>query len=502
MTDRPVILCVDDEPLNLSLLEAILVPRGFDVVKAVNGRQALERVAERPVDLILLDVMMPLMNGFEFCRAMKGDQRLMNIPIVMITALDTREDRIRSIEAGAEDFISKPFDQEEVLARISMLLKMKSLNDRLAGAYAHITRLTAFGEELIHTFDPFHFDFMTKVDSIVNQIIRREDDTAGKPEAVLVRLLTGDSRHEWYHYTYNGLGLRRSPLTQELPVDFPVGLTTFSFNNSIGSGPEHQAIIRGLTALNLQVRNCVAHLGDSLSVFALNYGRDVGEYEAAILDSLVMQSLFFRSLSNQIRETEEGFAYTIHALARAAEANDEATGNHVIRVAEYSGLVAERLGMSEEFVREIRLKAQLHDVGKIHTAPNLLRKPGALSVGEVEEIRKHTIIGARIIGDHPRLRMARNIALTHHEKWDGSGYPHGLHGEQIPVEGRILAIADHYDALRNPRVYKTAFNHETTIRIITKGDGRTLPAHFDPAVLRVFVEMAARFREVYEELRN
>ena len=164
--------------------------------------------------------------------------------------------------------------------------------------------------------------------------------------------------------------------------------------------------------------------------------------------------------------------------------------------------MAERLGMSEEFVREIRLKAQLHDVGKIHTAPNLLRKPGALSVGEVEEIRKHTIFGARIIGDHPRLRMARNIALTHHEKWDGSGYPHGLHGEQIPVEGRILAIADHYDALRNPRVYKSAFNHETTIRIITKGDGRTLPAHFDPAVLRVFVEMAARFKEVYEELRN
>jgi response regulator RpfG family c-di-GMP phosphodiesterase len=493
---------VDDEPLNLSLLEAILVPRGYEVVKAVNGRQALERVAERPVDLILLDVMMPLMNGFEFCRTLKSDKRRTNIPVVMITALDTKEDRIRSIEAGAEDFISKPFDQEEVLARISMLLKMKSLNDRLADAYSHITRLTAFGEELIHTFDPFNFDFMTKVDSIVSQIIRREDDAAGKPEAVLVRLLSGDGRLEWHHYTCNGSGLQRSPLKRNLPAEFPGGITTFSFNSSIGNGPEHQAIIRGLAAFNLPVRNCVAHLSDSLSIFALNYGRDVGEYETAILDSLVMQSLFLRSLSHQIRETEEGFAYTIHALARAAEANDEATGNHVIRVAEYSGLVAERLGMTEEFVREIRLKAQLHDVGKIHTAPNLLKKPGELTVDEVEEIRKHTIFGARIIGDHPRLRMARNIALTHHEKWDGSGYPYGLRGEQIPVEGRILAVADQYDALRNPRVYKSSFDHETTCRIITEGDGRTLPVHFDPTVLRVFHVMAARFKEVYEELRN
>ena len=502
MTDRPVILCVDDEPLNLSLLEAILMPRGYEVVKAANGRQALDRVAERPVDLILLDVMMPLMNGFEFCRALKSDKRQMNIPVVMITALDTKEDRIRSIEAGAEDFISKPFDQDEVLARISMLLKMKSLNDRLADAYAHITRLTAFGEELIHTFDPFHFDFMTKVDSIVSQIIRREDDVAGKPEAVLVRLLSGDGRHEWYHYTYTGSALQRSPLKRNLPVEFPMGITTVTFNSSVGSGSEHQEIIRGLAAFNLPVRNCVAHLSDSLSVFALNYGRDVGEYEAAILDSLVMQSLFLRSLSHQIRETEEGFAYTIYALARAAEANDEATGNHVIRVAEYSGLVAERLGMSEEFVREIRLKAQLHDVGKIHTAPNLLRKPGGLSDDEVLEIRKHTTVGARIIGDHHRLRMARNIALTHHEKWDGSGYPYGLHGEQIPVEGRILAVADQYDALRNPRVYKSSFDHETTCRIITEGDGRTLPAHFDPSVLRVFREMSGRFEEVYEELKN
>jgi HD-GYP domain-containing protein (c-di-GMP phosphodiesterase class II) len=113
-------------------------------------------------------------------------------------------------------------------------------------------------------------------------------------------------------------------------------------------------------------------------------------------------------------------------------------------------------------------------------------------------MQKHTLYGAKILGDHPRLRMAKNVALTHHEKWDGSGYPFGLKGEAIPLEGRIIGVADQYDALRSKRLYKPAFDHETTCKILLEGWERTSPSHFDPAVLRAFKAIAERFAEIYE----
>ena len=132
---KPRILCVDDEPLNLSLLEAMLIPRGYDVVTAVNGPEALEKIRTEQIDICLLDVMMPEMDGFEVCRRIKSDEERGNIPVVMITAFDDRKNRIQGIEAGAEDFISKPFDSAEVLARIKMLLHVKSLNEELQNAH-------------------------------------------------------------------------------------------------------------------------------------------------------------------------------------------------------------------------------------------------------------------------------------------------------------------------------------------------------------------------------
>ncbi|MBI4746002.1 MAG: HD-GYP domain-containing protein [Deltaproteobacteria bacterium] len=202
------------------------------------------------------------------------------------------------------------------------------------------------------------------------------------------------------------------------------------------------------------------------------------------------------------KQINDAFIYAINAIARAAEANDEDTGNHTLRVGMYCAVLAKKMGMSDKFVEDMRQEAPLHDIGKTHIHPDILRKPGKLTDEEWKIMKTHPYQGAKIIGDNPRLMLAKSIAYTHHERWDGSGYPQGLIGGQIPMEGRILSIADQYDALRNLRPYKPAFDHTITCRIILEGDGRTMPHHFDPQLLRAFRETVSQFEETYERLKG
>ena len=326
MKRSPRILCVDDEDFNLDLLEALLRPHGYETLTALNGREALAVLAAKPVDLVLLDINMPVMNGHELCKKIKSDPQLSHIPVIMITSLDSKENKMKGMEAGAEEFLSKPFDQAEMLLREGNILRS-------------------------------------------------------------------------------------------------------------------------------------------------------AEYENA-------------------------FEYLILALARAAEANDIDTGNHILRVGEYAALVARELGQSEKFIELIRSQATLHDVGKVHIPSHILKKPGRLTEQEMDEMRQHTSFGAMIIGDHPHLEFGRRIALCHHERWDGTGYPKGLKGEEIPLEARIVSICDCYDALRNSRVYKPNYDHEGALGIITKGDDRMKPEHFDPKVLAAFLKLAPVFDELYLKMND
>ncbi|MGI2112431.1 HD domain-containing phosphohydrolase [Shewanella frigidimarina] len=337
MQENPVILVVDDNPQNIELMQAYLEPKGYKIVTATGGQEALDILANHPIDLILLDIMMPGMNGFEVTRRVRQNETLKLLPIVLITALRETKERVKGIDAGCDDFITKPVDKNELLSRVKSLLKIKDYNDLRAN----------YNKQL-------------------------EADVAERTE-----------------------DLRQA------------------------------------------------------------------------LESLKAASL-----------------ETIHRLTMASEYKDEETGAHIQRMSLYSEVVARSVGLDEHTVENILFSASMHDLGKISTPDHILLKPGKLDAAEWEIMKQHTVVGANILkGSNSELiKMGEVIARSHHEKWDGSGYPEGLKGNDIPIAARIVAIADVFDALSSTRPYKKPFSEEKTFAMIKEGSG----SHFDPDIVDAF----------------
>lgn len=190
----------------------------------------------------------------------------------------------------------------------------------------------------------------------------------------------------------------------------------------------------------------------------------------------------------------------IQRLATVAEFRDTDSATHFSRISLYANKITEAIGFESDYVETITLASKLHDIGKIAIPDNILLKPSSLTSSEWEIMKGHTTIGGRILSGSPHkiLQVAASIALNHHEKWDGSGYPQGLKGEDIPLEGRIIIVCDQYDAIRSIRHYKKSFTHEDTLKILMEGDGRTKPSDFDPNILEAFLKVAYVFNEIFE----
>lgn len=217
------------------------------------------------------------------------------------------------------------------------------------------------------------------------------------------------------------------------------------------------------------------------------------EYAKAINESVV-------TLKNKNRELNNAYYDTINRLVVASEYKDEDTHEHIVRMSRYCALLAEKAGFPSDEVENILFASPMHDIGKIGIPDAILMKPGKLDLSEFNEIKKHTLIGSKILEGSRAdiLILAASIAISHHEKWDGSGYPFGISGEKIPITGRIVAIADVFDALTSKRPYKEALPVEVAFDIIQKGKGN----HFDPDLTDIFLNSFDDFLQIKENVAS
>jgi len=493
------VLIVDDERLIREKLSKWLLEEGYDPLECADGAHALREAAAAPPSLILLDLVMPGMSGLAVCQALKGERKTERIPIIVLTGAGSREDKIRCLEIGAEEFLRKPVDREELMARIGSILRTKHLGDRLHRSYMELDRLGTFAETIA---GPGVGEWRSEdvAFNMARHFLEEGPDLVSRPlltwggylvHKTLLGLTYFQRGGEWYKF------LTRFPPRQMEDLLEPHLSGEGCYLSNDPPGQELRRLLRVPGAL--EIGNFAAAKLGSHVILAMGYPGRVDAYEIPLLRSLLRHWVVFERIRAEARQTEKAFFHTMEALSMAAELHDPNTAHHIRRVNSFAGTLASHLGCDAHFVRWISRCAQMHDVGKITIPLAILRKATLLDDGEFLIMKRHTLNGARILGDSSHMEMARNIARHHHENFDGTGYPDGLRGEQIPFEARILRVVDIYDALRTKRPYKSALAHEKAIQIIRTGDDRTRPENLDPRILEAFLDLHERMDTLYRD---
>jgi len=498
---RHRILLVDDTPQNRILQRTILEASGYEVDEATNGAEALQRLQGQTFDLMILDLLLPEMNGFEVLEAWRGMSRPGEMPILVMSALGDEEARIRALRLGASDFLLRPTGRAELTARVAGLLRTKTLQERLDEAFNTLTAMGRASEVHLSELNALGVLLSDPLPSLVEQL-RAASRPGRDPDFIAAMERVGQG---FRGSVFLGDG-RRVEVVMDCGMSKGGRIPTYT-QPIIGvwkdgddrESPWISCMLRALAPAVPELHNLAFCVTPGIALASGNYPEEPDSLNAEVVRGFALHWEFVKRMSALNREIEEAFEYTISALSRAAEANDAAVGPHLKRVNAYCKELAEAIGMPAHFVRTIAVQAQLHDVGKIQISMELLKKPTSLDADEYEVMKAHTWHGARILGDHPRLQMAASIALNHHEHWDGTGYPRGLRQSEIPLEGRIAKLADVYDALRSVRPYKPSMAHRIALDAIFRGDGRVSPDHFDPELLDALRRIAPRFNEIYED---
>ncbi|MBL4692181.1 MAG: HD domain-containing protein [Magnetovibrio sp.] len=403
------------------------------------------------------------------------------------------------------------FEQSMIFVSGHDSTRLHKLQSHLRDSQRQMDQMTDFLGEALSDYGQNEFDIHCLHEGIIGTLILsdREHDSLVATHVFLAEFI--DEKLKGYVYRGTDTGIIRDP--DEIIID--PSKKKYAILQGIGQLTWSNWEDEGGTLESFQdrfhpfVRDKIGTIerfatfnSGRIALIAFYKGRKLTDFDAKVLKGLAVYANGLHRIAHEQKQTEQAFEYTVNSLARASEANDEDTGDHIIRLNEYSRALATQMKLPDDFIRTIHYSAQMHDVGKIHVNPEILKKPGRLTQEEFHEMQSHPGYGAKILGDSPRLAMAAEIALGHHEKYNGNGYPFGLSGEEIPLSARIVALADVYDALRQKRVYKPAFSHEKTMDIICNGDGRTNPNEFDPKVMKAFKEIEIEMAQIFDSYQN
>jgi len=482
------ILIVDDSAVVRWRVAEWLEGADREVVSASSCAGARNSIEEAPPDLMILDLGLPDGSGLDLCREIKADESTTRIPVIILTVDDSEEQRIACLEAGADDFMLKPGSRSEIEARARALLRAKTLSDRLLISYHELDRLGDFAEGFVNR-SAADWSRVEVAEAMALHVLGSDEGSSHRPKLLwAVRRIGGRFRGGCWRW----IDGRLDEALVEVPASsilgwlerFPPGKGAHIVKGVIEAqtaellGTPEAAGFSGIVAL---------YRHDNLLI-AGGYPWEVGTYELSLLRAMHRHWDAFERIRREARRTERAFFLTMDALALAAEFYQHGTAAHIHRVGALSAELARLDGADPRFIRWIAQSAKLHDVGKITIPLELLMRDDDLDEANVERMKRHTIDGERLLAGAEHLEMARRIARNHHECWDGSGYPDGLVGEAIPYEARIVKLTDVYDALRSERAYKPALSHGQVLAILSGGDGRVQPDHFDPRLLELFLE--------------